>query len=151
RGAVAQHAFRSAILGNERSVWVYTPPGYTPDGEPCGLLLLFDGAGYKGTVPAPTILDNLLAEGEIPPLVAVLVDNPDPQARSRELPCHPPLVDCLAEELLPWLEQHYHITADPARRIVGGASYGGLAAAFVGFERPDLFGNVLAQSGSFWW
>lgn len=28
---------------------------------------------------------------------------------------------------------------------------GGLAAAFVAFQASDLFGNVLSQSGSFWW
>ncbi|MBM4461019.1 MAG: hypothetical protein FJ011_25190 [Chloroflexi bacterium] len=28
---------------------------------------------------------------------------------------------------------------------------GGLAAAYAGLQRPDLFGNVLSQSGSFWW
>ncbi|HEV8579753.1 MAG TPA: alpha/beta hydrolase-fold protein [Thermoanaerobaculia bacterium] len=28
---------------------------------------------------------------------------------------------------------------------------GGLAAACAALERPDLFGNVLSQSGAFWW
>jgi len=31
-----------------------------------------------------------------------------------------------------------------------GASAGGLAAAYVALARPELFGNVLAQSGAFW-
>jgi enterochelin esterase family protein len=30
-------------------------------------------------------------------------------------------------------------------------SYGGLAAAWCGLRRPDVFGNVLSQSGSYWW
>jgi enterochelin esterase family protein len=34
---------------------------------------------------------------------------------------------------------------------VGGSSYGGLAAAFAGLHYPDTFGNILSQSGSFWW
>ncbi len=42
------------------------------------------------------------------------------------------------------------MTADPARTIVGGSSYGGLAAAFAGLRASDIFGNVLLQSGSFW-
>jgi enterochelin esterase family protein len=40
---------------------------------------------------------------------------------------------------------------DPARNVVGGASRGGLCAAFVGLRRPDLFGNVLSQSAIFYW
>jgi enterochelin esterase family protein len=34
---------------------------------------------------------------------------------------------------------------------VAGASYGGLAAAHAAFRHPDIFGNVLAQSGAFYW
>jgi enterochelin esterase-like enzyme len=33
---------------------------------------------------------------------------------------------------------------------VTGSSAGGLAAAYVAWKRPDLFGNVLSQSGAFW-
>ena len=32
-----------------------------------------------------------------------------------------------------------------------GSSLGGLAAAFVGLRAPETFGNVLSQSGSFFW
>ncbi len=34
---------------------------------------------------------------------------------------------------------------------MGGSSLGGLTAAFAALRRPDLFGNVLSQSGSYWW
>jgi enterochelin esterase-like enzyme len=37
------------------------------------------------------------------------------------------------------------------RTIVSGASLGGLAASFAGFQHPEVFGNVLSQSGSYWW
>ena len=32
--------------------------------------------------------------------------------------------------------------------VVGGCSAGGLMAAYVGLQHPELFGRVLAQSGS---
>jgi enterochelin esterase-like enzyme len=150
-GRVELHRMCSDILGNERRVWVYTPPGYTAGGEPYGLLLLFDGWACIHLLPVPTVLDNLLAESRIPPLVAVMPDSPDREARNRELPCHPPFADFLVRELLPWARARYHVTDDPARTIVGGASYGGLAAAFAGLRHPEVFGNVLSQSGSFWW
>ena len=151
KGQLNVHRLRSAILDNERRVWVYTPPGYATSHEPYGLLLLFDGLAYIDLVPTPTILDNLISEGKLPPLVAILPDNPDQETRNRELPCHQPFVEFLTQELMPWVHEHYHVTSDPARSIVAGSSYGGLAAAFVGLRASERFGNVLSQSGSFWW
>jgi enterochelin esterase-like enzyme len=151
KGKVEMYRLRSDILNNERRVWVYTPPGYTTSGEPYGLFLLFDGLAYQDAVPTPTIVDNLVSEGKIPPLVVVLVDSLDQKTRNRELPCHQPFVDFLIQELMPWVHEHYHVTDDPAQSIVGGSSYGGLAAAFVGLRASEVFGNVLSQSGSFWW
>ncbi len=110
-GRVEARRMRGAILGNDRPVWVYTPPSYDPGGEPCALLILFDGFIYTHVIPAPTVLDNLLVEGLIPPVVAVLVNSPDVEARLRELSCYAPFVDVLANELLPWVRQHYHVTA----------------------------------------
>ena len=150
-GRLESYRLRSNILDNERRVWVYTPPGYTSSGAPYGLLVLFDGMAYINLVPTPIILDNLLAENLIPPLVTLLLDNPDGEARARELPCYSPFVDFLANELIPWARGHYHITADPTQMIVGGSSYGGLAATFAGLRHPEIFGNILSQSGSFWW
>ena len=152
-GKVEMFRLRSEILENERRVYLYTPPGYTPDGLAYGLLLVFDGPAYidPHLVPTPTILDNLIAEGKIPPLVAVLPDSLDQKTRSLELPCYEPFVEYLKQELLPWVHTHYHVTSDPERTIVAGSSYGGLAATFAGFKAPEVFGNVLSQSGTFRW
>ena len=149
-GKVELQAVYSDILQNERRAWVYMPPGYTTNGEPYGLLLVFDGAAYLEFIPMPTILDNMLADGVLPPMVAVMLDSP-PGERNRELTCYPPFVDFLRQELIPWLHSHYYISTDPTQTIVGGSSAGGLAAAFVGLHAPEIFGKVLSQSGSFWW
>jgi enterochelin esterase family protein len=73
KGLVQTHKVKSAVLVNERTVWVYTPPGYEKAAVPCGLLILFDGSAYTGWVPTPIILDNLISEGRIPPLVAAFI------------------------------------------------------------------------------
>lgn len=151
QGKVEKYRLRSEILDNERRVYVYTPPGYDPESEPYALLLLFDGPAYVEMVPTPTILDNLISEGKIPPMIVVLPDSLDGETRSRELPCHQPFVDFLTQELLPWVRERYHITDDPAHSIVGGSSYGGLASSFVGLRASEHFGNVLSQSGAYWW
>lgn len=49
------------------------------------------------------------------------------------------------------MRARYRFNKDPRRAVVGGSSFGGLAAAYTAFTHPDLFGNVLSQSGSHWW
>ena len=147
-GRVQRDKFRSKLLGNERPIWIYTPPGYAAGKKPYGLLVLSDGGQYVNTVRIATTLDNLIAAGLIPQLVAVMVDNPD---RFRELSCNLQYADFLAQEIVPWARANYHATDRPEQTIIGGASLGGLQAAFVGFKHPDVFGNVLSQSGSFPW
>jgi enterochelin esterase-like enzyme len=63
----------------------------------------------------------------------------------------PPFLTFLTQELLPRLRRLYAVTIDPEQTIVAGSSYGGLAAAFAGLSAPTIFGNVLSQSGAFWW
>ena len=145
------HRITSKLLGNDRSLSIYTPHGYNADAKPYGVLVLFDESAYLTVGAAPTTLDNLIAAGRIPPLVAVLVGSIDQPTRSRELPCNPLFADFLHEELLPWVRREYHVTSDPRHITVGGSSYGGLAAVFASFRHPESFGNVLCQSGSFWW
>jgi enterochelin esterase-like enzyme len=150
-GQVEMQRFRSSILNNERRVFVYTPPGYATEHEPYGLMVLFDGSAYIDYVPTPTIIDNLLSAGKMPPLVVVMPDSLSQETRSHELPCYPPHADYLTQELVPWIRENYHVTSDPAHTIVAGSSYGGLAATFAALQASNVFGNVLSQSGSFWW
>jgi enterochelin esterase-like enzyme len=49
------------------------------------------------------------------------------------------------------MRDNYHATASAARTFVAGQSLGGLAAAYAALRHPEIFGNVLSQSGSFWW
>jgi enterochelin esterase family protein len=151
RGNVAQHRFVSERLGDERTVSVYTPPGYSADNEPYPLLMVFDEQWYLSLVPTPTILDNLRAERRIPPMVAVIIGNGPGNARNRQLGCNPAFSDMLAEELVPWVRKQYNITSAPARTVVAGASLGGLASTYSAWRHPEVFGNVLSQSGSYWW
>jgi enterochelin esterase family protein len=141
---------KSAILRNDRKVWVYTPPKYDERAaRPYPLLVLCDGFVYQTWVPTPVILDNLIHAGKIPPMVAVLVDNPPP-SRISDLQYNPQFAEFLARELLPWVQRRWNVTRDPGKTVVGGYSASGAAAAFIAMQHPELFGNVLSQSGSFW-
>ena len=150
-GTVEKHRLKSELLQNERTISVYTPPDYRAGGAPHALLALFDEAAYLNQVPTPVILDNLIAARKIPSTVAVLIANPSQDTRSKELPPNPTFAEFLATELLPWVRARYSVTTDPSRTVVAGSSYGGIAATYAGLRHPELFGNVLCQSGSFWW
>jgi enterochelin esterase family protein len=60
-------------------------------------------------VPVPTILDNLIAEKQIPPTVAVTVGNVN---RFQELGCSAKFSDFLHQELVPWMRKEYRATTD---------------------------------------
>lgn len=148
-GEVERLQLKSAILGKERGISVYTPPGYSdePKSE-YWLLILFDGFFYRSSIPTATILDNLIHAGKVPPMVAVLIDNPR-ESRVSELGYKPAFVEFLSKEVLPWIHANWSVTHDPRKCIVGGLSMGGSEAAFVAMRHPEEFGNVLSQSGSF--
>lgn len=150
RGKIERTKFHSEILKNDRDLWVYTPPGYQASGARYPLLVLFDGSAYLDQVTTPAILDNLIAQRRLPAMIAVLVGSAAGK-RNQELACDRDFTNFLASELVPRMRKNYNATGDPSQTIVGGSSLGGLASAFAAFEHPEIFGNVLSQSGSYWW
>ncbi len=151
RGKVEEFRIASALLKNERTVAIYTPNGYATNGERYPLLVVFDDPVYRDLVPTPTILDNLIAAGRIPPMLAAMVGNPTYESRRTELLGSEVFIGFLATELVPWLRARYHVSSDPRRVVIGGSSAGGFTAAYAGLRHPELFGKILSQSGSFWW
>lgn len=146
RGTLQRHVLHSHLLGNERDVWTYVPAGAAPQ----ALLVLFDAHAYVHDVPTPRILDNLVADGLLPPMAAVIVGNASPEARGDELPPHPLFARFIAEELMPWVKAQ-GLGQLARHTVVAGSSYGGLAASYLGFTHPEWFGHVLSMSGSYWW
>lgn len=150
-GRVAEFRINSKVLGMDRRIWVYTPPGYRATGaDSYGLIIAFDGEDYQKDIPLPRILDSLAATKKTPPMVAVLIDNSSGAERLRDLANQRAFAEFLSDDVVPWLRQRYNVTRDPHRTIVTGSSAGGLAAAYVALVHPELFGNVHSQSGAFW-
>jgi enterochelin esterase family protein len=149
RGKVESFTLEDKVNKRSRRLWVYTPPGYNSNSKaPYNLLICFDGLSYKEDIPAPTILDNLLAADRVSPTVAVMIDNEE--SRLEDLANRKSFADFMGDELIPWVRKSYRVTTDASRTALCGYSAGGLAAAYVAWRRPELFGNVLSQSGAFW-
>ena len=162
RGALhQQHSTSERIYpGVERDYWVYVPQQY--DGSrPACLMVFQDGPLYLAPdVNVPVAFDNLIHRGDMPPTIGVFVSAGDrgpgmpgwggTDNRSLE---YDSLDDryarFLLEELLPPIEQQYHIVADPAGHAICGISSGGICAFTVAWQRPDAFRKVVSHCGSF--
>lgn len=149
KGTVEVHRFHSNLLNNDRRIWVYTPHGYDKNTTPYGTVVVTDGYEYINLLSAPTVLDNLISEGKIPPMVGIFIETE--KDRNIELTCNKTFSDFVAAEVMPWALEHYNITSDPRKNVIAGVSYGGLTASFLGLTHYHIFGNVLSQSGSYWW
>jgi enterochelin esterase family protein len=147
-GEVIEYKVKSKALGNERTVLVYTPPGFSARAAPYPMVVMFDAETAITELGATIVLDQLIATQQIPPVIALLIGNAD---RGKELPGDPPFADFVALDLVPWVRRTYHATRDPRRTVIAGLSYGGIAAAFAAARHPAVYGNVLSQSGSYWW
>lgn len=150
-GKLESFTVHDSSYRREREIWVYTPPGYDPGrSTPYPLIVAFDGEEYRYEMPLPALLDTLLATGRAPAFVALLVDDSEGAVRIADLGNSSRMARFLGDQLVPWLQKGWHVTHDPRKVIVTGSSAGGLGAAYMAFERPDIFGNVWSQSGAFW-
>ena len=143
--------FHSNILNTKRKIWIYTPNNFDSYDKPLHLLIIFDGKAFIEFTKAPQILDNLQAENKIPPSVAIFIHNYSGFSRGKDLLCQPQFADFIVKELVPWAHENYNISSDPAHSVLAGSSSGGLAASFIGFKHPEMFKNILSQSGYYQW
>ncbi|MDR1358773.1 MAG: enterochelin esterase [Coriobacteriales bacterium] len=153
RGVVSSHTVQ------DRLIWLYEPPAV--DASPQGtvqtlsdaglpVIVVFDGDMWARGEMFPETLNNLINDGRIPPMYALLIESSDIAARWNELRDGAGIEYFIADELLPWARRHHPITKDPARVIVAGQSLGGLTALWTALRVPGHLQNVIAQSSSLW-
>ena len=146
----------SRVLGYQVTFNVYLPAGIDGLGK---LPVIYVTDGYEYLLPQlgnmATLLDNLIADKKIKPIVAVFVDHREPVNRSnnkrmQELSMNKAYLDFFTTELIPEIEKNYPVMAVPGQRAILGSSMGGLTATYFAFARPDVFGMAGIQSPSFW-
>jgi len=149
-GAVAQRWYYSRTLGCMRRMHVWTPAGYEKSNEKLPVLYLIHGGGdndasWPGVGAAGFILDNLLAEGKMVPMVVVM-----PNGTITDVPNEvPPFAEDMVRDIIPFTEQNYNVLTDKDNRAVAGLSMGGMETMEVAFNNIDLFSWVWVMSSSF--
>lgn len=135
-------------FGRQRPVWLYRSAGTTGSAKGPYNLFVFLQREYIDELAVPATLDKLVASGEIPPTIAVVLDTST--ERPTEIANRAKFDRMVTANLLPWLRTQLGGLPDPKNVVIAGFSVGGLNAAYVAYRNPGVFGNVLAQSGAFW-
>ncbi len=137
----------SENLERDVNVRIYTPVGYDQLSD-LPVIYSTDGNDYwhdeMGSLV--TILDNLIADGRINPVMVAFVDARDVETgenlRRAELGTSDPFAMFLTEELIPYVDENYN--TDPRReaRVILGTSMGGNMVLHIGLNYTDWFANL---------
>lgn len=151
-GKIETVEYDSKSIGNKRKMLVYTPPDYSPDKKYPVLYLLHGIGGTErewadNGAPA-AILDNLLADKKIVPMIVVM---PNGRARSNDraegnvfesAPAFGDFDKDLLGSIIPFVESHYFVVADREHRALAGLSMGGGQSLDFGLANTDVFAWV---------
>ncbi|MEM8862295.1 MAG: alpha/beta hydrolase-fold protein [Chloroflexota bacterium] len=145
-GTLKTETIDSQALQQIRTMVVYTPafPAQSEDGK-YPSVIIHDGSDYLNYIEANAILDRLIAEQKIPPIVAIFIP---PLNRYTEYERNDDYVKFLADEVMPFAQSNYNVSSNPAETGTLGASMGGLISAYTALSRPETFGLVGSQSGA---
>jgi enterochelin esterase-like enzyme len=153
-GVVRQHAYRSKSLGRLRELAVYTPPGYDqqPDVRFPTLCLQHGSGDNQATWTvhgrAHWILDNLLAQGRVQPMVVVMMDGHAAVGTGGLTNNTAAFERDLLEDVMPFVEANYRVKPDARSRAIVGLSMGGGQSLTIGLNHQDRFAWVGGFSAS---
>ena len=151
---LARPPWRSQVFAGTARDWsVYVPTENKTDGQ-AAVMVFQDGVRFYQEF-VPTVFDNLIADGDMPPTVGIFL-NPGIFAdttvsnRSYEYDTiSDQYVRFLHEEILPEVAREVPLREDAAGRAICGMSSGGICAFTAAWQRPDQFHKVLSHIGSF--
>jgi enterochelin esterase-like enzyme len=148
-GVVREHWYFSKTMQQWRPIRVYTPPGYEADtGARYPVLYLQHGSGENQTSwtnqgRAQFILDNLLADGRIRPMIVVNENGMVPApGGGRGGGGNTRFDEIVVRDLVPFIDATYRTKADRESRAIAGLSMGGGQAMRIGVAHLDLFSHI---------
>jgi enterochelin esterase-like enzyme len=140
----------SDVLGYDLQYRLYLPEGYDMRTDH-PVMFLTDGQNYIRRGNMPSVLDTLINNGQIEPVIAVFVDARDPDnlesnRRRKQFFCNEDYLKFFVDELIPTMEQNYPVLNNREGRSIMGLSFGGLNAACFGMLGHDIFSGIAMQS-----
>ena len=144
----------STNLGYKVQFKVYLPYGYESQRN-LPVIYVTDGQDYAdeklGTMI--TVLDNLIYDELMKPVIAVFIDprNPDNLSENRradEYRSNIKFANFVADELTTTVENQYNASASADSRAILGSSYGGWNSSYFGLARSDKFHLIGIHSPS---
>jgi len=154
-GNIEKVWFQAESLGKTSRVHIYTPPGYEKIKDKLPVLYLQHGGGdddasWATAGRANFILDNLLAEGKIKPMIVVMpFGNPGGGFFSGVGVDGDPYYNYFFKDLVPYIESHYNVGTSRENRAYAGLSMGGLQALNMALFYPEKFAYILPLSTGF--
>jgi enterochelin esterase family protein len=162
-GEIHHHFYKSAVAGDDRDYYVYTPPGYDPSAKTTYPVLYLlhgfsdDASGWTAVGRANVILDNLIAQGKAKPMIVVMPLGYGTMEMVRagwDSWAHEHLRDqnlakfteALLTEVMPRVEGEYRIKKDRGARAIAGLSMGGSESLLTGLNHLDKFAWIGAFS-----
>lgn len=141
QGHVITATIPSDTLNYDIHTRIYLPPCYGFEANiRYPVLYLIHGLGFKEDqwerLGITTAADELIAAGEIAPLIIVL-----PRDRKDDR-----LGEAFIADLVPYIDSTYITLADRTHRTIGGLSRGGGWSTQIGLHHPELFSRVGAHS-----
>lgn len=133
------------------NVTVYFPPGYNDNQNEFYPVAYFqDGTYYIEAGSAINILDNLIYEKRIKPIIAVFV-NYSQGNRSIEYATDPDrYIDFFNTILVPYIDANYRTIPNGENRALIGLSFGGNVSALIANSIKDMYKNCGLHSGAIW-
>jgi enterochelin esterase-like enzyme len=158
RGAIARHAFHSALANDDRDFFVYTPAGYEAHrAQPYPVLYLLHGLGddaerwISGGGGANNILDNLIVQGKAVPMIVVSplgYGTPTGPVGGRTGENIIGYTKILLDEVMPIVDKAYNVSKNREQRAIAGLSMGGAESLYVGLNHLDMFAWIGAFSSA---
>jgi len=162
-GEIHHHFYKSAVAGDDRDFYVYTPPGYDASAKKTYPVLYLlhgfsdDASGWTAVGRANVILDNLTAQGKAKPMIVVMPLGYGTMEMVRlgwSAWEHPELRnenftkfrEALLSEVMPRVESEYRVTKSRDARAIAGLSMGGSESLLTGLNNLDKFAWIGAFS-----
>jgi len=134
--------FEVSYDGVQLACYLRVPKGV----EKPPVVIFNNGSEYLNLLDAPALLDQLIAQRLVPPMVAVFV--PAINA-AQDYGLNDAYVKFLADELMPFVQENFDTSLDPKSTAIIGLADGARAAVHATVSRPDIFGLAGSQSGTF--